>query len=176
MKLLKQQNSMALRVTKLEKSMFLPNLSADYNNMSMIGTGANNVTYDRSKRFQSIQIGLGIPLFYGAQKSKVQAAKMNELLTENNLQAGLNQFDNEWRTNQIQYLNASENVRNFEQNLLPNAEKISKLATEQFVKGEIDYLEWSMLNNQVVEIQNQYLNAVQIFNIRSIEINYLLTK
>ena len=176
MKLLEQQNSMALKVTKLEKSMFLPDLSFGYNNMSMIGTGANNVTYDRSKRFQSIQIGLEIPLFYGAQKSKVQAAKMNELLTENNLQAGLNQFENEWRTNQIQYLNASENVRNFEQNLLPNAEKISKLASEQFVKGEINYLEWSMLTNQVVEIQNQYLNAVQIFNIRSIEINYLLTK
>jgi cobalt-zinc-cadmium resistance protein CzcA len=142
----------------------------------MIGTGANNVTYDRSKRFQSVQIGVGIPLFYGAQKSKVQAAKMNELLTENNLQAGLNQFENEWKTNQIQYVNASENVQNFEQNLLPNAEKISKLASEQFVKGEINYLEWSMLTNQVVEIQNQYLNVVQILNNKSIELNYLLTK
>jgi len=176
MKLLEQQRSTALKATKLEKSMFLPDLSIAYNNMSMIGTGANNVTYDRSKRFQSVQIGLGIPLFYGAQKSKVQAAKVNELLTENNLQAGLNQFENEWRTSQIQFLNAAENVQNFEQNLLPNAYKISKLASEQFVQGEIDYLEWSMLTNQVVEIQNQYLNAVQIFNIRSIELNYLLTK
>jgi cobalt-zinc-cadmium resistance protein CzcA len=73
-------------------------------------------------------------------------------------------------------LNAAENVQNFEQNLLPNAEKISKLASEQFVKGEINYLEWSMLINQVVEIQSQYLNAVQSLNIRSIELNYLLTK
>ena len=176
MKFLEQQNSKALKATKLEKSLFLPDLSVGYNNMSMIGTGTNNITYDRSKRFQSVQIGLGIPLFYGAQKSKVQAAKMNELLTENNLQAGLNQFENEWRTNQIQYLNASENVQNFEQSLLPNAEKISKLASEQFVKGEINYLEWSMLNNQVVEIQSQYLNAVQNLNSKSIELNYLLTK
>ncbi len=176
MKLLEQQNSTALRVTKLEKSLFLPDLSVGYNNMSMVGTGANNLTYDRSKRFQSVQIGVGIPIFYGAQKSKVQAAKMNELLTQNNLKAGLNQFENEWRTNQIQYLNASENVQNFEQILLPNAEKISKLASEQFVKGEINYLEWSMLTNQVVEIQSQYLNAVQSLNIRSIELNYLLTK
>lgn len=176
MKLLEQQNSTALKATKLEKSMFLPDLSVGYNNMSMIGTGANNVTYDRSKRFQSMQIGLGIPLFYGAQKSKVQAAKMNELLTENNLQAGLNQLENEWRTNQILYLNAAENAQNFEQNLLPNAEKISKLASEQFVKGEINYLEWSMLTNQVVEIQSQYLNVVQILNNKSIELNYLLTK
>jgi cobalt-zinc-cadmium resistance protein CzcA len=176
LKLLEQQKSMALRVTKLEKSLFLPDLSVGYNNMSMIGTGANNVTYDRSKRFQSVQVGVGIPLFYGAQKSKVQAAKMNELLSENNFQAGLNQFENEWKTNQIQFLNASENVQNFEQNLLPNAEQISKLANEQFVKGEINYLEWSMLINQVVEIQSQYLNVVQTLNIRSIELNYLLTK
>lgn len=52
--------------------------------MTMKGTGSDNITYDYSNRFQSIQIGLGIPLFFDSQKAKLNASKINQNISDNN--------------------------------------------------------------------------------------------
>ena len=75
---LEQQKATAAAQTQLEKSRKLPMLTLGYNNMSITGTGADNVLYDKSTRFHSAQIGLGIPLLGGSQSAKVKAAKVQE--------------------------------------------------------------------------------------------------
>ena len=66
-KYLNLEKSISQLKTQVEKSKLLPSIFLGYNSTSMVGTGADNILYSSSKRFNSIQFGLGLPLFYGHQ-------------------------------------------------------------------------------------------------------------
>lgn len=175
-KILEKQNQISALQTKAEKSKLLPDLSLSYNNMSMKGTGADDIVYNSSTRFQSVQIGVGIPLFYGAQKAKINAASVNQKISESNYSIGVQRFNNELKNTISQYKTSKTIVNYYEQETLKNAEKIKDSATLQFTNGNINYLEWLMLINQSISIQNEYLNALENLNNSTILIQYYLTK
>jgi heavy metal efflux system protein len=50
---LQQQKLISIKNTQLEKSRLLPDFTFAYNNMTMRGTGADDVVYDGATRFQS---------------------------------------------------------------------------------------------------------------------------
>ena len=56
--------------------------------MSMYGTGADDKFYERSARFHSGMVGIGLPVFNSAQKSVIEAQKINQQIAENNYQLG----------------------------------------------------------------------------------------
>jgi len=174
--LLQQQKQISIRNTQLEKSRLLPDLTFAYNNMSMRGTGADNISYDGSARFQSGQIGLGIPLFYGSQKARINASKSIQKITETNYLAGLQQFNVEYQRAITQYLNFSRSVDYYEQTGLTNAKLITDTANKQFANGGINYLEWVMLTNQAISLRNEYLIAVNNLNESIIQLNYFIYK
>jgi len=173
---LQQQKLISLKNTQLEKSRLLPDLTFAYNNMSMRGTGADNEIYDGSTRFQSGQIGLGIPLFYGSQRAKINASKSIQKITETNYLAGLQQINTEYQRAVTQYKNFSKSVDYYEQTGLKNATLISEAANKQFANGGINYLEWVMLTNQAITLRNEYLIAVNNLNESIIQLNYFISK
>jgi len=173
---LQQQKQLSIRNTQLEKSRLLPDLTFAYNNMSMRGTGADNLSYDGSTRFQSGQIGLGIPLFYGSQRAKINASKSFQKITETNYLAELQLFNIEYQKAITQYLNLSRSVDYYEQTGLTNAMLISDTANKQFANGGINYLEWVMLTNQAISLRNEYLISVNNLNESIIQLNYFISK
>nr|HPI81523.1 TolC family protein [Cyclobacteriaceae bacterium] len=160
----------------LEKSKLLPDLSFAYNNMTIRGIGPDNVVYDGSARFQAGQIGIGIPLFYSAQKAKINASKDMQRLREDNYRFGLRQFNTEYQMAINQFARFSRSVDYFEETGLKNAAHIRDAAQQQFANGEINYLEWALLVNQSISIQTEYLNAVGDLNESIIQLNYYLNK
>lgn len=176
LKVLEQQKKVSSAVTKLEKSKLLPILTLGYNNTSITGTGANDVVYDKSTRFQSAQFGLGIPLFGGSQKARIQASKIEETISENEYQkekkALKNQYYNAWSNYQINL----EKLDYFEKIALQNAKTITETANKQFYNGEINYLDWVLLVNQSISIKNNYIDTVINHNETIIELNYLTSK
>ncbi len=173
---LEQQKLISIKNTKLEKSRLLPDLSFAYNNMTMRGTGADNILYDGSTRFQSGQIGIGIPLFYGSQKAKINASQSLQRLSEANYRFGIKQFNTEYQAAINQVISFSKSVDYYEQTGLKNASLISDVATQQFASGDINYIEWVMLINQAISINNDYLGAVNQLNESIIQLNYFLNK
>ncbi len=176
LRLLYQQKLVSLRNIKYEKSRLLPDLNFAYNNMSMIGYGADEKLYDRSVRFQSGQIGIGIPVFYGAQKARINSARAIERVSEMNYIVGKQQFSIEYKKVQAQVTNFSKSVTYYEQTGLPNAKLITETANKQFSNGGINYLEWVMLINQAIAIQTEYLNSVNSLNDGIIQLNYFNNK
>ena len=144
--------------------------------MTLQGTGADNEVYDRSTRFQSGQIGLGIPLFYGSQRARINASKSIQKITETNYLAGLQQFNAEYQSAITQYLNFARSVEYYEQTGLTNAKLISDTANKQFANGGINYLEWVMLTNQAISLRNEYLIAVNNLNESIIQLHYFIHK
>lgn len=175
LQLLKQEQNIAQANTKLEKSKFLPDIQFGYSNSSMRGTGADDLYYT-DKRFNAAQIGLGIPLFFGAQRSRLNAAKTFEKIKINQLDLQQQQLKSRFSSATIEYQNHQKIVAYFERTALKNADLILKTAHEQFNNGAINYLEWVMVINQAIAIKNNYLDAVHLLNENIIEINYLTSK
>ncbi|ERJ58915.1 CusA/CzcA family heavy metal efflux RND transporter [Sphingobacterium paucimobilis] len=153
---------------RLEKSRLLPELSVGYFNQSF-------KELNRS-RFSSVEVGIGIPLFYGGQKAQIRAEEQRVRYAENELYTKKMQLESEYAVLLQQYKTQLAVVTVFEHTQLPAARQITALSQEQFKNGEINYLEWVMLNNQSVQIQNDYYNAVLQFNETAIQIQYIISK
>ena len=162
--------------TALEKAKLLPDINIGYSNASIRGVGADNIVYGSSHRFSAAMLGIGIPIFAGAQKARINSSRALERVSENNYQLQLQVLETQYKTAVTQYMAGLQSVAYFENTALPNAELIVKTANKQFLNGEINYLEWVMLSNQSIVIENNYLDALKMLNESLIHITYLLSK
>ncbi len=176
LKVLEQQRNVALANTQLERSKLLPNLYVGYSSQSIQGTGADNVLYTNSTRFNSVQFGIGVPLFFGSQRALISSAKTQEMIADNNYQMELQAMQFELQTTYKQYLNQLSIVKYYEDTGLKNADIIIQTANQQFTNGDINYLEWTMLINNAASIQSDYADAVKNLNQSIIQLNYLTSK
>lgn len=174
--LLKQlhQETIASAGIALEKAKLLPDFLLSYNNQSIQGTGADNNTYNAGKRFHSIQAGIGIPISNSAQKARVNAAKTEVLIAQNNTEISIMELQNTINNTRISYDKQLSLVKYFEENALPQIYEIQKVADLQFNAGEINYLEWMMLTHQAVQTRSDYLEALRQLNHYSLQIQQLL--
>lgn len=173
---IQQEQQLAKAVVKLEKAKLLPDLKVGYYNSSIIGTGADNIYYTASTRFHAAQIGIGVPLFFKSQRSVVKAAQFNEKIAQYNYEQEENKRKNTYEQIYLTYTNNLKTVNYFEREILKNSEVIAETAAKQFASGEINYLEWVMLNNQSVSIQNNYIEAIRELNESVIQLHYLINK
>ncbi len=175
-KIVEQQKNIVDRARKLERAKLLPDFNIGYYNMTMKGTGSDNITYSASTRFQSVQVGLGIPLFFGAQKAKIAASRISEVMTDNLLRLQKQEIQNQYQSLLIRHQSNLATVNYFESSALKNAKLIFETAGKQFSNGDINYLEWVMLTNQAINIQSSYIDAIKNLNETILQINYLITK
>ncbi len=173
---LKQQQQIGVSKFKLERSKLLPDLFIAYNNMSMRGFGSDEKYYTASRRFQSVQAGIGLPLFFGSQKSKINALRINKEIAENNYITGIKNLQSEYQQSLLNYNKHLQTVTYFENTALKNAELILTTANKQFSNGEINYLEWVLLINQSVSIKSDYVDAIKNLNQSAIQLNSLTNK
>jgi cobalt-zinc-cadmium resistance protein CzcA len=176
LKIALQQKNVSIANYKLEKSHFLPDLNFGLFSMSMQGFGSDEVFYNRSARFNSAQVGIGIPLFFGSFKAKVKAASIATQIADNNIALQSQALKNQIESLNIQYRGNLNTVNYFENKGLNNSAIIIKTANDQFFNGEINYLDWGILINQAILIQSNYLDAIKLLNESIISINYFNTK
>ena len=173
LKQLEQQKNIELAKLNAEKSKLLPTFTIGYNNSSMYGTGADDKFYERSARFHSGMIGVGIPLFNGAQKSLIEGQKINQLIAENKYELGSRNLKNQYAVLFGEYEKLKSETDYYKSKGLKNAETIMKTANRLYYEGEINYLEWSILINQSLDIQNQLIDTQKLLNEKIIELNNL---
>ncbi|MCO5947517.1 CusA/CzcA family heavy metal efflux RND transporter [Mucilaginibacter flavidus] len=171
-KLIAQQQQIANAAIRVEKSRLLPDLSIGYNNTSIKGIGADNKLYNGSNRFNSVQVGIGIPIFAGAQKARINSARVNKQIAESNFALEVQNITSAYRAANLQYQKYLQTVSYFESKPLKNAELITNTANQQIAAGNINYLEWAQLLNQATTIKNDYLEAVRSLNEAVIQLNY----
>jgi cobalt-zinc-cadmium resistance protein CzcA len=158
---------------QLQRSMLLPDLTMGYYNVSFKGIGADNHIYSTANRFNSIQLGIAVPFYSKALRTNIALTKTNSDIAKKELQVNLSALKNKYEqlTNAIR--KDEEVIRYFESTELGNSEEIYVAANKQFILGEINYLEYVMLINQVIEIKSHFLDAIQNLNADKISINYL---
>nr|WP_068891123.1 CusA/CzcA family heavy metal efflux RND transporter [Pedobacter panaciterrae] len=172
LKISAQEEQVAKAITRVEKSKLLPEINLGYNNMSI----QDGVNYGMGSRFHSIQLGVGIPIFYGAQKAKIKSAQTLQTITKNETAYARKQLEVEMKDAVNQFEKNQEIVNDFENNALKNAKEITQTLNRQLQKGEINYLEWTVLNQQALSLRLDYFDAIKNLNHSIIQLNYLLSK
>ena len=173
LKQLEQEKNIQNAKLLAEKAKLSPSLNLGVNSMTMKGNGADEKYYNATHRFQSGFVGVGIPVFNSAQKSVIEAQKVNQQIAENNYQLGLVNLKNQYLQNLGQFQKLNNEISYYQKTGLQNSESILKTANNQYFNGEINYLEWTLLVTQAFEIQNKYIDRLKETNDKIIEINSL---
>lgn len=173
LKIATQQQQIAKANTDVERSKLLPELIAGYNNSSIQGTGADEVKYSAGHRFHSGQLGIGIPIFTGAQKARIRASRINEQIAANNYNIEKQMLQNTYLKYLSQFQQNKQMLNLYQNQYLKNVSTIKETANRQFVNGDINYLEFVMLINQSINIENGYIDMMNEYNRSLIALIYL---
>ncbi|MBK8927402.1 MAG: CusA/CzcA family heavy metal efflux RND transporter [Crocinitomicaceae bacterium] len=174
---LQQQIVIAERERSLIKSEVLPEFRIGYFNQSLYGSplDATNTTFaDGSNRFQGMQVGIIIPLWFVPEMNKSNAAEkqieIDQLTYENEqiMLQGLYQQGIQF------YLSSQQKITYYESSALKNAEFIKRQSRIAYESGEIGYTEHLLNFQQVVSIEEGYLEAIQEHNQAVIYLEYLI--
>ena len=144
-----QQINLANKEKALEKSKKIPSLSLGYSNQSFSDLDQN--------RYNSFQVGVQLPIFnkaingnIEASQIKIEMAKQDVVLKQNQLSREFDQIQN-----QIQTYDAI--IQDFETTQIPAAQMLQQTINRQLLEGEINFLDWVILNNQILEVRTNVL-------------------
>lgn len=171
-----QNKAFTAAQTSLERAKLLPDLSLGYASMTMRGYGSDNNLYGLNTRFQSFSVGVGVPLFAGAQRNTVRASQVQERIAEGQYKAAELSLYTQWEQAISSYKKYRQTVDYYETEGLKNADEVQQAADSQFNKGAINYLNWVQLINQVLAVRSAYLDALDSQNAAVIQLNYLMGK
>jgi cobalt-zinc-cadmium resistance protein CzcA len=174
---LRQLVVVADKKRKVETAKAMPDLSLGYFNQSLTGfqnVGGNEVFYNSSKRFQGIQIGLSIPLFFGAYAAKAKTAVIGKSLAENEVTVQERNLNSQYQQALQRYFKGKDRYSYFITSALVNATLILKNSRLAYQNGEIGYSEHLINLRQVNVIKENHLLAILELNQSINNIEFLI--
>ncbi|QJW91654.1 CusA/CzcA family heavy metal efflux RND transporter [Spirosoma taeanense] len=147
---LQQERVVSRNQTHLERQRLKPDLLIGYYNQSILHEPGFNV----------VQAGVSVPLFSKAFKARINAARINEQLVDNNFTYTQTQLTGQLAILQRNAETLRASLAYFEQAALPQARLIQSTALRSYRAGEIDYIEFFQNSQQAFVIEEDYLNTV----------------
>lgn len=173
-----QQQKIATAQTQFEKAKLQPEWLIGYSNQSIIGYQMSKemteTYYDGGKRFSTVQLGLGIPIFNKAQKARIKAAEQKEKIANASTEFAMQQLNLNLQQQWNEYIKYQNVVQYYKSSALQQSDVIIKTANLNYKNGEINYIEWGTLISNAINMQNQYIDALKSLNASRIELEYLL--
>lgn len=155
------------RAVTLAKNGFAPSLSLSLRDQLVISSW-NPYHQDRSRfsggNFMGFEVGIGVPLFFGATKAKVKAAKRDREI------ADLEMRQNEAQRRQDYYvlLNklsvAREKMDYYNGDGSRQVNEMARLAETEYGNGEITYLEFANVLDESVAHAMKRASAINDYN------------
>jgi cobalt-zinc-cadmium resistance protein CzcA len=176
---LKQQTEVARISKHLESSHIMPDLSIGYFSQTMIGTQEINGEtrkFDAGNRFSGLQAGIAIPLWFGPDIAKIQAAKIQEQVSQANSDYYAFSLSNNYKSLLDEYAKFAASVEYYEKQAVPEANMIIDQAARSYKAGALDYLEYIITLNRALDIRQNYLDALNSYNQTIINIDFITGK
>lgn len=164
---LQQQIALTQQQIKAEEAEFLPEFTVGLGMQSIRGyqnTSGTEYYAGALPQFAFVQAGISIPIYKKAINSRIESVKIQEKVIENEQLVQSKQIQYEYDLLASQYKKAVQHIAYYEKVAIPQGEKLLKTAELSRQNGEIGYAEWSLTLNQVMAIQQEYLNAIRGYN------------
>jgi cobalt-zinc-cadmium resistance protein CzcA len=158
--------NLSYRELALEKQKLLPDL-----NVSLF-RGTNNGTGTQS--YYGFQVGVAIPLWFGAQKSKINASNTGTSILADERENYKIQLISKYRALQSDLRKYEEGLIYYESTGKKLSEETLFHAVKAFQNGEINFLQYTQLLENAKSIETNYLTTLFQYNMTALEANYLM--
>ena len=153
----------------------LPSLTIGYFNQSLIGSPRPEGGFTTaSDRFEGVSFGLGLPLFFGANKAKIRAAGIRQSAAQTRLEYYEQQLESQQKRQLQEVDKLKKSVTYYESKALPQADLIIEGAQKSYQSGAIDYMEFIRNVNQALNIKSDFLNTLAAYNRAVIQLKFIL--
>jgi heavy metal efflux system protein len=176
---IRQQVEVSHLAKKLERSLMMPDINVGYFSQTIIGTQDVNGTprtFGEDYRFNGIQAGISIPLWFPSYTSRTKAAKINEEIARNDAEYFSRSVAGNYQTLMDEYGKFSSSVDYYEKQAVPEADLIIEQANLSYKAGALDYLEYVMTINRALVIRQNYIDALNNCNQTVISLEYITGK
>jgi cobalt-zinc-cadmium resistance protein CzcA len=173
----RQQIVIADKNIDLERSRSGPDFTVGYFNQSIIGTQTVNGqdrNFTGANRFQGIQAGISVPLFFKPYASRIKAAKIDKQVSEAQYSLYATNLQSQYQQAYQDLLKNSRSIDYYEKSAIPNTNLILKQAQIAFQSGEIGYVEFAQALRTFSEIRFSYLQAINQYNQSVYTLQYLI--
>jgi cobalt-zinc-cadmium resistance protein CzcA len=154
----------ALFQTRVEKQAFLPDVKVNLFRGTNLAAG--------SKIYPGFEVGLGIPLFFGAQSARVKSSKslQQQLNWEAvNFQSRLESQSRALQSTLAQQLSV---IQYYETEGKQLGDQLREQAIRSFAEGEIDFIQYVQLIENSQSLDLQYLQAKRDYLLNQLELIY----
>ncbi len=155
------------RELTLAKNGFAPSLSVSLRNQLVISSW-NPYHQDRSRfsegNFMGFEVGIGVPLFFGATKAKVKAAKRDREIADLEMKQDEAQRRKEYGDLLNNLSVAREKMAYYNGDGLRQVEEMTRLAETEYENGEITYLELADVLDESVSNAMNRASAINDYN------------
>lgn len=172
-----QQVEIADKSLRVERAKAGPDFTVGYFNQSIIGSQTVNgqdQLFSAGKRFQGVQAGIFIPIFYKPFAGRIKAAKIEKQIAQTEFSLFQTNLQTQYKQAEQDLLKNSHSVDYYEKNALPNVNLILKQSQIAFQSGDIGYLEFSQALRTYSDIRFSYLQAVNQYNQSVYTLQYLI--
>ncbi|WP_296380372.1 CusA/CzcA family heavy metal efflux RND transporter [Winogradskyella sp.] len=149
----------------LERQKLLPDLQLS------VFQGTNNGVAARN--YNGFQVGIAVPLWFGAHKSKINAAKTETLIIANEFENYKIQLQSKYDALLSDLKKFQETVDYYQSTGRDLSKQLTTTASKAFQNGEIDFLQYVQLLESAKNIEINYLQNLNKYNNTVLELNYL---
>ncbi|MDZ7613757.1 MAG: TolC family protein [Flavobacteriaceae bacterium] len=150
----------------LEKQRLLPDIQFS------LFQGTNNAI--NAEVYQGFELGLAFPLWFGNQKSQINAAKIEKTIISNELENYRLTLKANYEALMTDLEKHKEGITYYDQEGKKLAKELLVHAENAFKNGEIDYLQFVLLLENAKKIEMDYLNNLKDYNLTVLEARYLI--
>jgi cobalt-zinc-cadmium resistance protein CzcA len=147
---------------KAQKAKFFPEIYAGYFSQQINRTGG----------FEGWMAGISVPLWFFPQKARVEQARIDKIIAENNYSHQLKKQETAIKNLSHKLNIHHEDIVYFYSTGLNRAELILEKAETRLAKEDIDYDKYLDYIVKAYEIKTDYLNAVKNYNKTAVKLEY----
>ena len=176
---IRQQITVSKIEKQLERNQMLPDFNVGYFSQTIIRSQeVNGVSriFGHDFRFEGIQAGISIPVWFAPYRARTKAAKINEAAARNDAESYNKTIAGNYRSLLDEYTKFSSSVEYYEKQAVPEAELIIEQAALSYKAGALDYLDYVLTLDRALAIKQNYLDALNNCNQTIITIEYITGK
>jgi cobalt-zinc-cadmium resistance protein CzcA len=176
---MKQQSEVSRIEKNLERSRMMPDLSVGYFSQTIQGTQEVDGlprTFGTGDRFNGVQAGITVPLWFAPYSAKIKAAKIKEQVAGTNAEYYRKSLNGTYHSLLEEYSKFNNSVEYYEKQAIPEANLIIDQATRSYKAGALDYLDYILTLNRAFTIKQNYIDALNGYNQTIISIDFITGK
>lgn len=159
--------TVADKAISVAKNGYAPSLSLSLRNQLVISSW-NPYHVDRSRfkegNFFGFEVGVGIPLFYGATKAKVKAAKKDREIAELEMKQEQTDKQREYMSLLSKCNSAYARLRYYQEEGGNQDKELERLSKLEYENGEISYIEYITALDDCIDFHMKRASAINEYN------------